>query len=58
MEKMETVEKVEKVEIFIACWAGAMELLPRGLSLGNTRNVLNVACSVPKCDFGTENAPE
>ncbi len=53
------MEKKEKVEKLIACsGAGAVELLPRGLSLGNTRNVLNVTCSVLKCDFGTENAPE
>ena len=52
------VGKVEKVEKLIVFLAGAEELLPRGLSSGNTRNVVNVACSVPKCDFGTENAPE
>ncbi len=27
-------------------------------STRNARNVVNVPCSVPKCDFGTENAPE
>jgi hypothetical protein len=39
-------------------WAVAMELLPRGLSLGYISNVVNVACSVQKYDFGTENSPE
>jgi hypothetical protein len=33
-------------------------LLPCGLSLGYTSNVVDVACSVPKYDFGTENSPE
>ena len=51
-------ESGESGEINCMFWGGTMELLPRGLSSGNTRNVLNVACSVPKCNFGSENAPE
>ncbi len=49
-------ESGESAEINFMLWAGAMELLPRGLLFGNTKNVLNVAHSVPKCNFGTENA--
>ena len=28
------------------------------LFVGDTRNVHNVACSAPKCDFGAEKTPE
>ncbi len=59
VKKVKKVEKVEKVEKFIAC----REQVPWScylvaFYLGYTRNVFNVACSVPKCDFRTENAPK
>ncbi len=51
-DKVEKVEKVVKLILFGGqaiwiCYLVAFHLY--------SRNVLNVACSVPKRDFGTEN---